>query len=102
MKENGMIHTIPVKSFVSAVSVGILGGGEEETIVLDLPYAEDSAAKVDMNIVMTDQGEYIEVQGTGEDSPFHPDQLRQMLTLAAKGCGELNRIQKEVLGDLSI
>lgn len=102
MKKNGMIETIPVKSFVSAVSVGILSGGEEELIVLDLPYAEDSAAKVDMNIVMTDQGEYIEVQGTGEDSPFRPDQLQRLLALAAKGCGELNRIQKEILGDLSI
>ena len=54
----------------------------------------------DMNIVMTDQGEYIEVQGTGEDSPFRPDQLQQMLALASKGCRELNQIQKEVLGDL--
>lgn len=101
MKENGMIDTIPVKHFVSAVSVGILGGEHgEEQIVLDLPYAEDSAAKVDMNVVMTDQGEYIEVQGTGEDSPFRSDQLQQMLALAAKGCRELNQIQKEILGDL--
>ncbi len=96
MKENGMIETIPVKSFVSAVSVGILG----EEIVLDLPYAEDSVAKVDMNVVMTDQGEYIEVQGTGEESPFQRSQLDQMLALAAKGCGELNRMQREILGDL--
>lgn len=102
MKKNGMIEIIPVKSFVSAVSVGILSGGEEDLIVLDLPYAEDSVAKVDMNIVMTDQGEYIEVQGTGEDSPFRPEQLQRMLALAAKGCGELNRIQKEILGELSI
>ena len=100
MKENGMIKTIPVKSFVSAISVGILQSDEGEEIVLDLPYVEDSAAKADMNVVMTDQGEYIEVQGTGEDSPFRPDQLQQMLDLAAKGCRELNEIQKEILGEL--
>ncbi len=101
MKENGMIETIPVKHFVSAVSIGILTGEDgEETIVLDLPYAEDSTAKVDMNVVMTDRGEYIEVQGTGEDSPFRPDQLQKMLALAEKGCRELNLIQKEILGEL--
>ena len=100
MKQNGMIAAIPVKNFVSAVSVGILADEEVEEIVLDLPYAEDSTAKVDMNVVMTDIGEYIEVQGTGEDSPFGPDQLRQMLELAAKGCRELIQIQKEVLGEL--
>lgn len=101
MKENGMIETIPVKHFVSAVSVGILNGEDgEETVVLDLPYTEDSTAKVDMNVVMTDRGEYIEVQGTGEDSPFRPDQLQKMLALAEKGCMELNRIQKEILGEL--
>lgn len=101
MKENDTIETIPVKHFVSAVSVGILTGEDgEETIVLDLPYAEDSTAKVDMNVVMTDRGEYIEVQGTGEDSPFRPDQLQKMLILAEKGCRELNRIQKEILGEL--
>jgi len=102
MKENGMLETIPVKNFVSAVSVGILNGEEGEEIVLDLPYIEDSAAKVDMNVVMTDLGEYIEVQGTGEESPFRPEQLQKMLSLAAKGCKELNRIQKEILGDLSV
>ncbi len=101
MKENGMIETIPVKHFVSAISVGVLTGEDgEETIVLDLPYAEDSTAKVDMNVVMTDRGEYIEVQGTGEDSPFRPEQLQKMLALAEKGCRELNQIQKEILGEL--
>ena len=97
MKEQGMIDTIPVKNFVSAISVGILEGDEA---VLDLPYLEDSAAKVDMNVVMTDEGEYIEVQGTGEDCPFRPEQLQQMLALASKGCMELNRIQREILGPL--
>lgn len=103
MKETGMIEAIPVKNFVSAISVGILEGEDgTDQIVLDLPYLEDSSAKVDMNVVMTDQGEYIEVQGTGEDSPFRADQLQKMLALAAKGCSELNQIQKEILGDLSV
>ena len=96
MKEKGMIDSIPVKAFVSAISVGIVGG---ET-VLDLPYAEDSTAMVDMNVVMTDRGEYIEVQGTGEDSPFQPAQLQEMLELAAKGCRDLISVQKEILGDI--
>ena len=100
MKENGMIKAIPVKSFVSAVSVGIPGGEDGDGPVLDLDYSEDSAARVDMNIVMTDRGEYIEVQGTGEDSPFRPEQLQQMLALAAKGCRELNQIQKNILGEI--
>ena len=98
MRENGMIDKIPVKNFVSAVSVGILDG---EEIVLDLPYLEDSAAIVDMNVVMTDQGEYIEVQGTGEEAPFRPEQLQNMLALASKGCKELNQIQRDILGDLA-
>lgn len=100
MQNNGMIEVIPVKRFVSAVSVGIIADEEGERIVLDLPYTEDFSAKVDMNVVMTDRGEYIEVQGTGEESPFSPEQLQQMLALAAKGCGELTRIQKEILGEL--
>ena len=100
MQNNGMIEDIPVKRFVSAVSVGILADEEGERIVLDLPYAEDFSAKVVMNVVMTDRGEYIEVQGTGEESPFSPEQLQRMLVLAAKGCGELTRIQKEILGEL--
>jgi ribonuclease PH len=100
MKEKGMIEEIPVRNFVSAVSVGILSGENGDEIVLDLPYAEDSTAKVDMNVVMTDQGEYIEVQGTGEDSPFRADQLQKMLELASKGCKELILKQKEVLGKL--
>lgn len=100
MKESGRIETIPVKHLVSAVSVGIVGTDDGDRIVLDLPYAEDSVAKVDMNIVMTDQGEYIEVQGTGEDAPFRQSQLDEMILLAAKGCRELNQIQREILGDL--
>lgn len=96
MKENNMIKEIPVKSFVSAISVGIV----DDEIMLDLSYSEDSIAKVDMNVVMTDKGEFIEVQGTGEDSPFKPEELNQMLTLAEKGCKELISVQKLITGEL--
>lgn len=96
MKSHGMIQKIPVKSFVSAISVGIL----EDEIFLDLPYYEDSNAKVDMNVVMTDRGEYIEIQGTGEDAPFTSAELANMLSLAEKGCRELMLTQREVLGDM--
>ena len=96
MKSVGMIAKIPVRNFVSAISVGIVG----DEIVLDLPYLEDSSAKVDMNIVMTDKGEYIEIQGTGEESPFQGEQLQRMLVLAEKGCRELHEIQKQITGDL--
>ncbi len=96
MKEEGMIDEIPVTSFVSAVSVGITEGEE----ILDLCYEEDSRAIVDMNVVMTDKGEYIEVQGTGEERPFCPEELTRLLALAAEGCKRLNVIQKDIAGDI--
>lgn len=96
MKEEGMIDEIPVTSFVSAVSVGITEGEE----ILDLCYEEDSRAVVDMNVVMTDKGEYIEVQGTGEERPFCPEELTRLLALAAEGCKRLNVIQKDITGDI--
>ncbi len=96
MKQEGMIDEIPVTGFVSAISVGIV----EDEKLLDLCYLEDSRAMVDMNVVMTDKGEYIEVQGTGEERPFRPEELTELLALAAKGCSDLHKIQKEITGDL--
>lgn len=96
MKEEGMIDEIPVTGFVSAISVGVV----DDQQILDLCYQEDSRAMVDMNVVMTDKGEYIEIQGTGEDRPFRPEELTGLLTLAAKGCSDLHRIQKEITGEL--
>lgn len=93
MKERGMIGEIPVSGAVSAVSVGIVDG----ECVLDLCYEEDSAAQVDMNVIMTDRGEFIEVQGTGEEAPFTRNQLTELLDLAAKGCSDLHKIQNEIL-----
>ena len=55
---------------------------------------------VDMNVVMTDKGEYIEVQGTGEERPFRPDELTELLELAAKGCSDLHIAQKEITGEI--
>lgn len=96
LKDSGMIEEIPLKGLVAAVSVGITEEGE----LLDLCYEEDSSAIADMNVVMTDKGEYIEIQGTGEARPFSPAELSKLLSLAAKGCGELHKKQKEIIGEL--
>lgn len=96
MKAQGMIQQIPISGFVSAVSVGIVG----DSPLLDLCYSEDSRAIADMNVVMTDKGEYIEIQGTGEARPFSGEELSELLSLAAKGCSSLHQIQKEIVGDL--
>ncbi len=93
MQQQGMIEEIPVSAAVSAVSVGIVDG----TCRLDLCYEEDSHAQVDMNVIMTDQGEFIEVQGTGEEAPFTRAQLLALLELAEKGCRRLHQIQNTLL-----
>lgn len=98
LRRSGAIDLIPVKSFVSAISVGILNGER----LLDLCYIEDSNAQVDMNVVMTDKGEFVELQGTGEESPFNYGDMLRMIDLAAEGCNQLYDIQKQALGtDLS-
>lgn len=88
-----IISEIPVKNFVAAVSVGIVN----ENNLLDLCYEEDSNATVDMNVVMTDSGQLIELQATGELSPFSRDSMNQLLDMAEKGIAELITIQKNVL-----
>lgn len=95
LKNDELIERIPVKSFISAVSVGILKG----EAILDLCYEEDSKAEVDMNIVMTDEGRFVEVQGTGEEATFSHDELMQLISLAKKGCRDLYEIQKNTLGE---
>ncbi len=95
LKSDGLIEKIPVKSFVSAVSVGIYNG----EAILDLCYEEDSKAEVDMNIVMTDKGQFVEVQGTGEEATFSQDELMQLISLASKGCNDLYNIQRNTLGE---
>ena len=93
--ENKLIEVQPVKDYVAAISVGVIDG----EVRLDLPYVEDSNAEVDMNVVMTGAGKFIEVQGTAETNPFSSDQLQDMLGLAESGIKKLIAIQKEVLGE---
>ncbi|MBF0320188.1 MAG: ribonuclease PH [Nitrospirae bacterium] len=95
---NGMIKKIPPVEYVAAVSVGVVDG----ECRLDLCYMEDKDADVDMNIVMTGSGKYVEVQGTAEGSPFSGNTLNELLTLAWMGIEELVGIQKEVLDNESI
>lgn len=92
--EKGIIEANPIVNFVSAISVGIVDGEAK----LDLCYEEDSHAEVDMNIVMTGDGEFIELQGTGEENTFTHNQLIELIDLGTKGNKMLNEIQKEVLG----
>lgn len=94
--EAGLIEKMPLRSFVSGVSAGIVGG----VPMLDLCYEEDSNAMVDLNCVMTEQGEIIELQGTGEERPFTMEEQRQLLALCEKGNRELVQLQRKVLGDL--
>ncbi len=96
LKKDKVIETIPIKDYVAAVSVGIAGGKN----ILDLDYDEDSNADVDLNIVKTGSGGFVEVQGTAEKEPFNDDQMAALLGLADKGVKELIDIQKAVLGDL--
>lgn len=91
--DEGLIDRMPIKDYVSAVSVGIF----ENEGVLDLCYAEDSNAQVDMNIVMTGNGKFVEIQGTGEEGTFTKDELYMLTALGEKGCADLVAIQKEAL-----
>lgn len=91
------IKKMPITNFVSAISVGIVNHEH----ILDLCYEEDSAAQVDMNLIMTDKGEFVEVQGTGEESPFSMEDLNKLLDLGKKGNKELIKAQREVLGEIA-
>lgn len=86
---------IPISDFVAAVSVGIVGGER----LLDLRYDEDSSAWVDMNIVMTGRGRFVEIQGTAEREPFTREEMDELLVLGRKGIEQLIEIQKAVLGE---
>ena len=95
MKQRGAIKKVPEVQMIAAISVGIYQG----VPVLDLDYPEDSAADTDLNVVMTDKGGFIEVQGTAEAAPFSPEDLNAMLVLARKGTEELFAMQLEALKD---
>jgi len=96
MKDRGTIKQLPVTGFVAAASAGRVEG----ELLLDLDYSEDSRAEVDFNVVMTHEGEFVEVQGTGESGPFDKGSLLEMLNLAESGILRLIRLQEECL-DLS-
>ena len=94
MMENGQLKEYPVSGYVAAVSAGIVN----DVPLLDLCYEEDSAAMVDLNCVMDDQGRLIEIQGTGEERPFTLEEQRQLVELCHEGISRLQAIQKEILG----
>ncbi len=93
LAKDGMIEKIPIKDSVAAVSMGKVDG----EILLDLNYEEDSRAEVDMNVVMTGRGGFVEIQGTAEGAVFSKEEMDELIGVAEKGIRELTRIQKKVL-----
>lgn len=95
LDEVSQYNKYPITDYVAAISVGIIG----EEKMLDLCYEEDSNAQVDMNLIMTEAGQFVEIQGTGEQSPFTRNDMNSLIDLGEKGIRELISLQKEVLGD---
>jgi ribonuclease PH len=93
LMQRKLLEFSPMLDFVAAISMGMVNG----TPCLDLDYSEDSKAEVDMNLVMTGSGRFIEIQGTAEKTPFSPEQLQSLLTLGTAGIGELIQKQKAAL-----
>lgn len=91
--QGGFLPGLPFRDCVAATSVGIAAGA----VVLDLDYVEDSSADVDMNVVMTGAGEFVEIQGTAEHIPFGRERLQEMLALAAVGIAQLVALQRQAL-----
>jgi ribonuclease PH len=96
LKKRGTLSSIPLKGAVAATSVGVVG----REILLDLCYEEDFQAAVDFNVVMTDKGEFVEIQGTAEGKPFSKETVDGLLALAEKGIKQLFKVQKAVLSGL--
>jgi ribonuclease PH len=96
--ERGTFERAPLRDSVAAVSVGILGG----EVLLDLAYEEDSRAEVDLNVVATGSGRFVEVQGTAEQGTFGADDLSAMTSLALAGIAELGRIQEKTLAEAEV
>lgn len=94
LRAAGTLKTLPVEDYVAAISVGIVGGMP----VVDLAYEEDSSAEVDMNVVKTGNGRYIEVQGTAEGEPFGQDALTELLRLADGAIRQLVNLQRDIVG----
>ena len=96
LNKDKLIDQIPNRDYVAAVSVGIIDGKN----LLDLDYSEDSEADVDLNIIKTGSGGFVEIQGTAEREPFTDKQMKTMLALADKGIKQLVAIQKQTVGKL--
>jgi ribonuclease PH len=96
LKKDKLINQIPVRDYVAAISVGIINGKN----LLDLDYSEDSEADVDLNVIKTGSGGFVEIQGTAEREPFSDKQMKSMITLADKGIKQLVAIQKKIIGKL--
>jgi len=94
LKDKGALAGDPLRGSVAAISVGVVDGEPR----LDLPYEEDVRAETDMNVVITGDGRFVEVQGTAEGEPFDRTLLDSLLGLAEKGCADLTRMQQEALG----
>ena len=93
MHKQKPFNVYPIRQFVCATSVGIVNGEK----ILDLCYEEDSKAHVDMNIIGTEDGEFVEIQGTGEEAPFSRKDLNELLDLGEKGIKQMIQIQKDSL-----
>jgi ribonuclease PH len=98
LQDEKQLPVFPVTDYLAATSVGIDG---ELGAILDLNYIEDSSANVDMNIIQTGSGQFVELQGTGEEATFTRDQLNELLDLGDEGIRQLITIQKEALGEIS-
>lgn len=93
MVKDGVIEKVPVKDSVAAISVGKVGG----KVLLDLNYEEDSGAEVDMNVVMTGSGNFVEIQGTAEEAVFTKEEMDELTRIAQRGIKEMTRLQKKAL-----
>ena len=92
--EKGRIHENPIRDYVAAVSAGLWNN----ELILDLEYDEDCAAEMDANFVMSGNGNFVEIQATGESHPFNREQLSELMDMAASGCQKLIALQHQVLG----
>jgi ribonuclease PH len=98
LADDKKIEASPIRNLVAAISAGVLGG----VSVLDLNYEEDKAVTVDFNLVATDEGEFVEMQGSGEEATFSSNELAEMLALGRKGIGELIAAQQAALARISV
>jgi len=95
--EEKLIKRVPLKQLIAAVSIGVVGG----EVLLDLDYLEDKDAEVDLNLVMTGAGQFVEIQAAGEEATFDDAQLGQMLAFGREGITRLTALQTEIIGQLN-